>query len=170
MELVSWFVSCYLEVIIISTTVLTRNYWFTVPLFCIEQRETACSIYRLPAGRDTLHVPRDYGWRWEWSCDGCYVITSNCNALRERAGECDGGVWGARGEANNKRGNLHFKNVIKIKATQMPLSLKHPSGFVAFHRGCYITLNVINSCHLPGKNCQKVISLRYCINLFQVLY
>ena len=103
---VSLFVSCFLEVIIISMTLFTRDYWFTVSLFCRLKRETVCAVmntgYRVAA--EKLRVRSDYGWRSEWSSDGCYVIATNCSALTITAGEGAGDVSGAgqRGKYGKK--------------------------------------------------------------------
>ena len=49
----------------------------------------------LYTGSRKLHVLRNYGWRAELSSDGCYVIRTDCSALRVTAGEGAGDVSGA---------------------------------------------------------------------------
>jgi hypothetical protein len=61
-----------------------------------------CIQATVAAGK--LHVRRDYGWRSESSSDGCYVMTTNCSAVTETAGEAAGDVSaaGQRGKYEKK--------------------------------------------------------------------
>jgi len=96
MESVSLFVICFLEVIIISMTLLTRDYWFTVRLLSAVHRETACDVYRLQHWQQKNCTCEGHEGLAVWmKSDGCYVITKNCSALRQTAGEGAGDVWGA---------------------------------------------------------------------------